>query len=288
MVRASTLSLVLWLSVATVAAQSAIPRRIVSTSPAITETLFALGLGDRVVGVSTFCRFPAGVAGLPKVGTFLKPEPETIARLKPDLVFVHNAPHSAGSQLAALRIRTAVVEPGSLAAVFTTIRGIGAAAGATDRAERLVADINHRLDRVRAAVAGRPPRRVLIVVGRQTGSLTDLVAVGRGSYLSDIAAFAGGINVLDTATQYPRISMETIISLAPEVLVDIGEMGESPADSDRRRAVTAALWQRQSLVKAVRDGNVQIMTDDAFVVPGPRMVDIAERMAAWFHGVNFP
>ena len=64
----------------------AIPARIVSTSPSITETLFALGLGDRVVGVSTYCRYPAAVAALPKVGTFLKPDAETIARLKPDLV----------------------------------------------------------------------------------------------------------------------------------------------------------------------------------------------------------
>ena len=65
-----------------------------STSPSITETLFALGLGDRVVGVSTYCRYPAAVAALPKVGTFLKPDAETIARLKPDLVFVHKGPNN--------------------------------------------------------------------------------------------------------------------------------------------------------------------------------------------------
>ena len=72
----------------------AIPARIVSTSPSITETLFALGLGDRVVGVSTYCRYPPAVAALPKVGTFLKPDAETIARLKPDLVFVHKGPNN--------------------------------------------------------------------------------------------------------------------------------------------------------------------------------------------------
>jgi ABC-type hemin transport system substrate-binding protein len=72
-----------------ITAQSSIPARIVSTSPSITETLFALRLGDHVVGVSNFCRFPRAVAALPKVGTFLNPDPELIARLKPDLVFVH-------------------------------------------------------------------------------------------------------------------------------------------------------------------------------------------------------
>jgi iron complex transport system substrate-binding protein len=141
---------------------------------------------------------------------------------------------------------------------------------------------------MKAAVSGRPPRKVLIIVGRRTGTLTDIVAVGRGSYLSDVAAFAGGVNVLDTATQYPRISMETILALAPDVLIDIGEMGESPADSERRRRMTEGLWARQRLVKAVRDGAVHVTTDDAFVIPGPRMIDVAELMATWFHGVRFP
>ena len=92
----------------------AIPPRIVSTSPSITETLFALGLGDRVVGVSTYCRFPPAVATLPKVGTFLKPDAETIARLKPDLVFIHAGPNTVAAQLARLGLKTAVgFYPGS-------------------------------------------------------------------------------------------------------------------------------------------------------------------------------
>jgi len=268
--------------------QSAIPARIVSTSPAITETLFALDLGDHVIGVSNFCRFPAAVATLPRIGTFLKPDPELIARLQPDIVFVHTGPNAAASQLASLGIKTTSVETGSLSAVFSTIRAIGAAANVRDRADQLVTEIDTRLERVKTAVSRHPPRKILIIVGRRTGTLTDIVAVGRGSYLSDIAAFAGGVNVLDTATQYPRISMETIIALAPDVLIDVGEMGESPADSERRRAITASLWARQRLVKAVRDGAVHVTTDDAFVVPGPRVIDIAELMASWFHGVRFP
>jgi iron complex transport system substrate-binding protein len=254
----------------------------------MTETLFALGLGGHVVGVSNFCRFPPSVTTLPRVGTFLEPDPELIARLRPDLVFLHPGPNSTAPQLAALGIRTARLETGSLPAVFSTIREIGAAANVRDRADGLIAHINTRLERVRAGVAHRPPRKVLIIVGRRTGTLTDIVAVGRGSYLSDIAAFAGGANVLDTAAPYPRISMETIITLAPDVLIDVGEMGESPADADRRRRLTGSLWAREGLVKAVRDGAVHVTTDDAFVVPGPRMIDIAELMAAWFHDVRVP
>jgi iron complex transport system substrate-binding protein len=262
------------------------PARLVSTSPSITETLFALGLGDRVVGVSNYCRFPPAVATLPKIGTFLKPDPELIARLRPDLVFVHSGPNSTAEHLAALGIKTARVETGSLSSVFSAIHDVGAAVRMPERAETLVTHIKARLDRLKSAVGNRPPQRLLIIVGRRTGTLTDIVAVGRGSYLSDIAAIAGAVNVLDTVTQYPRISMETIVSLAPDVIVDVGEMGESPADSDRRRAATERLWASQRLVKAVREQKVRVTTDDGFVVPGPRVVDIAERMAEWLHGVR--
>jgi iron complex transport system substrate-binding protein len=122
-------------------------------------------------------------------------------------------------------------------------------------------------------------------VGRRTGTLTDIIAVGPGSYLDDIATLAGGTNVLaSTRMEYPKISMETVISLAPDVIIDVGEMGESLESSERRGAVTEALWRRETLVKAVRDGRVHAVNDQAFVVPGPRIVDVAETMAEWFHG----
>ena len=286
--RAFAIALLVFLASATGRSQpQEIPARIVSTSPSITETLFALGLGDRVVGVSTYCRYPPAVAALPKVGTFLKPDAETIARLKPDLVFVHKGPNNVLAQLGTLGIKTAVVDRGSLPGVFTTIREISTAANVAAKGERLVSDLNAGLDRVRASVAGRTPRKLLIIVGRRTGTLTDIIAVGPGSYLHGIATIAGGSNVLASTTlEYPRISMETVISLAPDVIVDVGEMGESPADSDRRRQITEGLWRSQTLVQAVRDGGVHAVHDEAFVVPGPRIVEVARTMARWLHGVE--
>jgi ABC-type hemin transport system substrate-binding protein len=264
-----------------------VPARIVSTSPSITETLFALQLGDRVVGVSAYCRYPKEVLALPKVGTFLKPEPETIARLKPDLVYVHAGPNSVATQLASLGIRTAVVDRGSLPSVFSTIRQISAAAAVPERGDALVSEIQMALDRVKSSVAGRPARKVLVIVGRRTGTLTDMIAVGPGSYLHDLIGIAGGVNSMaDVKLEYPRISMETVISLAPDVIIDVGEMGETPADSERRRTITESLWSKQQLVAAVRRGGFHAVNDEAFVVPGPRVVDVARTMAQWFHGAT--
>ena len=131
--------------------EAADPARIVSTSPSITETLFALGLGDRVVGVSTYCRYPQAALRLPKVGSFMRPDAELIARLRPDLVIVHAGPHTVPQQLSALGIASITVDRGTLAGVYSSIRAIGAAAGVADRAARLVAELEARLAAVQRA-----------------------------------------------------------------------------------------------------------------------------------------
>jgi iron complex transport system substrate-binding protein len=261
---------------------SAASARIVSTSPSITETLFALGV-DRVVGVSSFCRFPAAATRLPKVGSFLRPDTERIAALRPDLVIVHDGPNDVPRQLAALGIRSIVVERGTLAGVYSSIRDIGAAAGVTDRADRLIAQLRGRLDAVRAAAATRPPKRVLVIMGRQPGTLSDLVAVGRGSYVNDIVTAAGGVNVLDDPKlpDYPRISMETVIRLQPDLIVDAGDMGDTVEEHVRRQPITDRLWRRQLNVRAAQGNGVHAVTSDAFVIPGPRVVEAAETLAGW-------
>lgn len=263
------------------------PSRIVSTSPSITETLFALGLGDRVVAVSRYCRYPAEVAALPKVGTFLQPDVELIARLRPDLTIVHPGPNGLDRRLSTLKIPFVTVERGSLSSVFSSIRIIGAAAGISARAAALIATLEMRLERVRTAVAGRRSQKVLLVVGRRPGTLTDLVAVGSSSYLSDLVTIAGGLNVLSDKglPEYPRISMETVIRLAPDVIIDAGDMGDTPDARRSRQVITEGLWKRQPL-DAARAGRVHAVISDAFVIPGPRVVEATETMALWLHGIG--
>jgi ABC-type Fe3+-hydroxamate transport system substrate-binding protein len=273
-----------WTSVFT--APPAPAMRIVSTSPSITESLFALGLGSRVVGVSTFCRYPAEALRLPKVGSYLRPDTEVIARLGPDLVLINAGPHQAERQLTSLGLRTISLAPGSLSSVYSTIHTIGNAADVSARADALVAEIRNALDRVHKAVAGRPPKKVLVIVGRRTGTLSDLVAVGSRSYLGELVDVAGGINVLggDRPPEYPRISMETVIRLAPDVVVDAADMGETSESRMRKQPETEAMWRREAAVAAVRANAVHVVTSDAFLVPGPRVVEVAETLASWLHG----
>jgi iron complex transport system substrate-binding protein len=273
-------------AVAAFAGRPAVPSRIVSTSPSITETLFALGLGDRVVGVSAYCRFPPQAATLPKVGTFLKPDAELIAGLRPDLVIVHEVSAGLDRRLAALRIPFVVVDRGTLESVFSSIRQIGAAAGVADRAGALNADIDRRLAKMREAAASRPHPRVLFIIGRRPGMLADLVAVGPGSYLNSLVSIAGGRNVLDLEGQpeYPRISMETVLRLDPDVIVDTVDMGDTPAERSRRGPLNQRLWSAYGTLTAVRTHRVHAATTDALVVPGPRIVDAAEWVAVLLAG----
>jgi iron complex transport system substrate-binding protein len=274
--------LVLWTGIAFRPVRAASPTRIVSTSPSITETLFALGLGDRVVGVSNYCRFPAEVAKLPRIGTFLKPNAELIAGLRPDLVVVHATANGLDRRLTSLSIPFVVVERGTLASVFTSIRQIGTAAAAPDRAEALIASIQQRLATIRRLGATQPHRRVLFIVGRRPGALADLVAVGPGSYLNDVIEIAGGTNVLNIAGQpeYPRISMEAVLRLDPDVIIDTVDMGDTDAERLRRQPVNERLWAAYGTLSAVKAGRLHAASTDALVVPGPRVVDAAEWVAA--------
>jgi ABC-type Fe3+-hydroxamate transport system substrate-binding protein len=264
------------------AVRAATPSRIVSTSPSITETLFALGLGDRVVGVSEYCRFPPAVLKLPKVGTFLKPDAEPIAGLRPDLVFVHELSSGIDRRLAALRIPFVVVDRGTLASVFSAILQIAQAAGEPARGDSLVADIERRLQQVRRGAVDTARPRALFIIGRSPGTLTDLVAVGPGSYINDLIEIAGGRNVLAIHGQpeYPRISMETVLRLDPDVIVDTVDMGETEAERRLRQPINERLWSAYPTLTAVKQRRVHAATTDALVVPGPRVVDAAEWVAS--------
>jgi iron complex transport system substrate-binding protein len=266
------------------AGRAATPSRIVSTSPSITETLFALGLGDRVVGVSTFCRFPLEVQKLPKVGTFLQPDAELIAGLRPDLVVIHEKANGIDRRLASLHIPFVVVDRGSTQSVFTSIRQIGAAAGVPDRATALVAAIERKLGALRAAnrLTSRP--RVLFIIGRRSGMLADLVGVGAGTYLNDLIEIGGGTNVLNISGQpeYPRISMETVLRFDPDVIVDTVDMGAQESARVPPAAVER-LWSAYPTLTAVKTKRVYAATIDALVVPGPRIVEAAEWVSELLH-----
>ena len=262
------------------------PHRIVSTAPSITEALFALGLGSEVIGVSRFCDYPPEVLKLPKVGTYIKPDPEAIARLAPDLVILQGDPTELTNRLNALHISFAEVPHGTLNDVFRGIQIIAKAAGVPERADPLVSHIQSGLDAVQSKAKTQPSPRVLVIMDRRQGMLTDLIAIGPNNYVNQIMQIAGGINVLAKPglPQYPRISLESVLRENPAVILDLSGTQESEAQREAARSATLALWRQNPELTAVRNGRVYVGTSNALLVPGPRTVEAAQRLFEYMHG----
>ena len=262
------------------------PKRIVSTAPSITEALFALGLGDRVVGVSRFCNFPAEVQKLPRVGSYLSPDPEAIARLVPDLVVLQRVSSQLTERLNALGIRYIEVPHGTLNDVYTGIVLIGKAAATPDRAAALNARIQGDLAAVQARAKQLPVTRVLVVLNRRPGTLTDFTADGPGNYVQQLLQIAGGQNVLDKPglPTYPRISLETVLREDPDMILDLSGESESETERQAASAQVLKLWQQQGQLKAVRNGRVVVGVSNALLVPGPRAAQAATMLFDFMHG----
>jgi iron complex transport system substrate-binding protein len=263
--------------------------RIVSTFPSITETLFALGAGNHVVGVSTYCRYPPAVLALPKIGTYTKPDPERIALLRPDLVIIQRSASTLPDRLSALGIRYVEVKVGSLAEVYSMIRDIGLAIGLPGKADFLNAGIRVHLESLRAESRNQRKPTVLMVVGRTPGLLTNLIAVGPSAYLGELLEIAGGTNVLaETAIAYPQISLETVVRTNPDVILDFSMMGDTVSDPATQETHLREPWLAHSELNAVRSGRVFGVTSETLVTPGPRVVDAVEIIRAKLHQPGGP
>lgn len=249
------------------------PMRIVSLAPGVTETLFALGEGGAVVGVSQYCDYPAEATRLPKVGTFLTPNVEAIAALRPDLII---GPELSSSRrevrtLAAMGYPTMTVNDNSLDGIEQSIVLIGAHTGKQEAARRLLGTIQTHIKLIQARLERTKPRTVVMLVGHQP-----MVAVGRGTFLNDLLHLAGGDNIAGLSAQtWPRLSVEYIIAMRPEVILD-GAMG-SDANTP------SGFWVRYPTIPAVRDHRVFGYPQDPMLHPGPRVWQSLEILAQRIH-----
>lgn len=267
---------------ATLAAQT--PQRIISTAPSITELLYALGLGDRVVGVDRFSRYPSEAAQKPRIGDYAAPNLEVIASLRPDLVIIPTNPVRLRERLEAMRLRVLELNQEGIPALYESFRIVGEATGTAARAARLAAQVRAELQAIRARAAQLPRTRVLFVAGHTPGRLEGLIVAGGKSYLNEIIEIAGGENIFAGAqAAYPMVALEEILARNPEVIIDMGEMGDTVGVTEAKKKSVEALWTRISSLAAVRNRRVHAVASDIFVVPGPRVVDAAREFFALLH-----
>ncbi len=261
-----------------------LPQRIVSTAPSITELLYALGLGDNIVGVDRFSRYPAEASRKPQIGDYAAPNLEVIARMKPTLVIIPTNPVQLRQRLEALHLRVLELDQEGIPALYRSFRQVGEATGTTAKADKLADSIRKQLAAIKAKSAGMKPIRMMFVVGRMPGSLDGLMVAGEASYLNEIIDIAGGVNVFkDARAAYPKVSLEEVLARNPDVIIDMGEMADTIGVTDVQKRNVASLWNRMSSLGAVRAHRVHAVASDIFVVPGPRVVDAANAFFALFH-----
>jgi iron complex transport system substrate-binding protein len=256
------------------------PSRIVSLIPAVTEMLFAMGAGAQVIAVSSFDKYPAETAKLPRVGALIDPDVERILSLRPDLVMIYASQTSLREQLDRAHIPVYVYSHAALPDILMTLRAIGARAGHEKAATQLAVTIERRIEAVRARVAGRPRPRTVIVFDRETLALRGIYASGGFGFIHDMVSAAGGDNVFaDVKQQAVQATTELILARRPEVILEL--RGDALPPGMRQREI--AIWHALSSAPAVRTARIYFIDQQLTVIPGPRVADAIELIARTLH-----
>lgn len=255
--------------------------------PGLTEILFALELNQRIAGVSEYCRYPEAARAKPKIGSFLQPNLEAIAALKPDIVYIIKNPIRLKAKLEALKLRVEELDLETLPGILSAIDSIGQHTGKAGQAARLRRDLEMRLERVKARVRRRQSSAFL--VGRTPQRLEGMIAVGPGSYIGELMKAAGGDNIFaDSPAMYPRISIEQLLARQPAVLFEMGDAVHAGQPDSKYREDVLSVWAKIPGLAAVKKGRVYPLNEDLFVVPGPRFAEAAERLYALLNEAGRP
>jgi iron complex transport system substrate-binding protein len=255
------------------------PRRIVSAAPSNTEILFALGLGDRVVGVTDFCDYPEEAKQKPKIGG-LRPNLEAVVALQPDLVLgIRGTPPDLLAAMDALQVPVAILNPSDFPGVLANVRTVGRLTGATSAAEQVAATMAQRWDAV-AAKAKTAATRPRVLYEIDATSPAAVSVAGAGTFIDAMITAAGGDNVaasLIPGQQYPKISAEAVLQAHPDVVI----LGDSAYGESRETLMLRPGW---AALDAVRRGAVAGIPDSNLTSrAGPRLVDGLEVVARAIH-----
>ncbi len=258
-----------------------VPQRIISLSPSNTEIAFALGLGDRIVGVTEFCNYPPEALEKDDVGGFSTPSIERILELEPELILASTIHEEEVPRLEELGLSVLVIESSNLIDLYTSISLVAEVTGITADGEALIASMQERIGAVEAVVADLDPEdRVRVYYEVYSDPL---MSAGKGAFINEIISLAGGVNIFgDVDENYPTISAEVVAEKQPDIILfpDYHGTADFVVDGMAERAG----WES---LPAVQESRVFAISDDAFARPGPRVVEAVEEAARIFYPEMF-
>lgn len=259
------------------------PSRIISLAPSITETIFAVGAGQQLVAVTDFCQYPDAAHALPSIGGYLDPSLSQIIAQQPDLVIMLDRQQTLHKQLKQLGIQTLLIDNSRLDGIMASIIEIGAASGHQQPARQLHNKLQRQIDWIQQQVADKPRKNTLLAIAHYTNSeQLDLVYIaGQQDFYNDILSLAGGRNVYqDTRLKVPAVSMEGLLRMNPEVIIDIfPDASGHQADLHKVRQQ----WQQLTPINAVKQQQIHFIEAGYATVPGPRIVQLLNDIVRLLH-----
>ena len=253
--------------------------RIVTLAPNLTETVYALGLGDRLVGDTNFCDTPPAAKQKPHVGSPQDPSIEAIAVLHPDLVLATTSINRLDTAVALERagIPVYTTDPETVNGMLDSITHMADAAGASEQGVALVAQLHARLDGLHARLSERPMVHVLFVVWDQP-----LTTIGQNTFIADALRYAGAESIILSDRKWPEVNIEEVVRLQPDYIVFTAEhSGAGVTDVAGLRA--RPVWKD---LDAVESGHVANVSEE-IVRPSPGLIDVIEQLAHELHPEAF-
>lgn len=250
-------------------------RRIVSLAPSLTETVYALGLEDRLVGDTDFCDYPPDAQKKTKVGGAINPSLEQIAALHPDLVLVTKSLNRLETvhALDELGIPSYATDPHTVAGIIDSTRKLAELLGVPEAGAAVADEMENRLGDLQRRIGTSPPKRVLFVVWTQP-----LISAGTHTFLTDALRLAGGVSIVDSSQNWPHVNLEEVARLQPDFLVFAGSHSEA-ASREMQALATLPGWR---ILKAVSNKRYAVISD-AVNRPAPRIVSAIEELARQLH-----
>ena len=258
-----------------------VPERIISLSPSNTEISFALGLGERIVGVTEYCNYPPEAQDKDLVGGFATPSIEKVVELEPDLVLASTIHDEEVPRLEELGIPVLVVESSRVDELFESMALVAEMTGVAEAGEELINSMKERIDAVQGKVEDIDPAdRVRVFYEVYSDPL---MTAGEGAFINEILTLAGGENIFgDIAENYPQVSAEEVADRQPDIILFPDYHGTSGMVLEEMASRPG--WES---VPAVENKNIHAISDDSFARPGPRIVEAIEEAAELFYPDKF-
>lgn len=261
---------------------AAIPVRVVSLAPSITELVFALGADSALVGVTRYCTFPPAAETLPEVGGFLDVNFEALVDALPDLVILLIEHDQVKKRLRQLKIPYLAVNHQSVAGILESYATVGRRIGAAAAADSLLGAHQEKIGRARALTEGLARPTCLLSIGHseKPGVIEEISAAGDEEYFTTLIEISGGTNVVTArGIKFPLYSTEGIGALDPDIILDLMDSASRDIDT----TFVQNQWRSMTTLKAVRENRVYVLQGGHLFIPGPRFVYIIDDLIAAFH-----